>query len=120
MRNRRDEKHLTFIFFTGNLRGRPLIVLSLRLAQRAKECGKIIRQRAVQLHIPSVPRVAETDNPRMQALAVQSGRLTASPIHRIPGDGMPQIRHMHPNLMRAACFQLDADMRIARIAGKHS
>ena len=44
---------------------------------------------------------------------------TPLPIDRITNQRMPDVRHMHPNLMRATRFQLDLNPRTMRCGFRH-
>ena len=57
--------------------------------------------------------------PGVQALSVQLSRLARSSVYGISRHRMPEIGHMHTDLMGTAGFQPEAQMRISRVFRQH-
>lgn len=71
------------------------------LVDRAKEAGELLREGAGERDKLAAAGMEKAEADGVQALPREAGDALFRAVHRVAHDGVPQIRHVHANLMCA-------------------
>ena len=82
-------------------------------SQCRKQLPEIRRQRRLRFKVCTAARMHKSQNPGMECLAFQGTVSAAGAVYRITEKRIPDARHVHANLMRAARLQAAFNVSMA-------